>query len=267
MYRVILNGKLGGQEVQVTSIASVVAPTMYNEFPEVELFLRMNGWGQTIIKYEDKYFTEDNFIEVDSTFFDFFSVPLLRGDAKTVLNESHFVVLSKSTAEKIFGDDDPMNKLIQIDNDKTKYKVTGIFEDIPKNTHFRASMIGSFMTNPRSMESEWLSNSFSTYVMLKSTDLKESAEERFTPMIEKYVGPVVTKYFGISMEELFEAGNKYRMYLQPITDIHLNPTIENEFKTPNALGPTSPEINTSTPLSITFSSFHPNIPNLSGTIK
>ena len=68
MYRVILHGKLGGQELQVTSTASVIAPTMYNEFPEVELFLRMNGHGKTNIKYEDKYFTEDAYLEADSTF-------------------------------------------------------------------------------------------------------------------------------------------------------------------------------------------------------
>ncbi len=223
MYRVILHGKLGGQEVQVTSTAAVIGPTMLNEFPEVESFLRMNGWGETIVKYEDKYFTEDDFMEADSTFFDFYSIPLIRGDAKTVLNESHFVVISESTANKIFGTEDPINKLIQIGNDNTKYKVTGIMQDVPPNTHFDASMVGSFMTNTRSEDTEWLSNSFQSYVMLKSAGLKESADERFSPMIEKYVGPTITRYFGISMEELFEEGNKYRMYLQPITDIHLDP--------------------------------------------
>ena len=123
IYRVILNGKLGGQEVTVTSTASIIAPTMLNEFPEVESFLRLNSWGETIIKYEDKFFTEDAFLEADSTFFDFFSIPLLRGNPKTVLAEPHYVVLSESAAEKIFGTEDPVNKLLQIGNEETHYKV------------------------------------------------------------------------------------------------------------------------------------------------
>ncbi|MCD4723423.1 MAG: ABC transporter permease [Bacteroidales bacterium] len=233
IYRVILNGKLGGQEVTVTSTASIIAPTMLNEFPEVESFLRLNSRGETIIKYEEKFFTEDAFLEADSTFFSFFSIPLIRGNPKTVLAEPHYVVLSESAAEKIFGDEDPVNKLLQIGNDETHYKVTGIMEDIPEHTHFRASVLGSFMTNPRASDKEWLSNSFDSYVMLKPNMLPENVNDRFAPMIEKYVGPVVTKFFGITIEEFFEAGNKYNMYLQPLVDIHLDPSIEQDLKPPN----------------------------------
>lgn len=233
IYRVVLNGKLGGQEVTVTSTASVIAPTMLNEFPEVESFLRINGQGRTNIKFEDKFFIEDDFIEADSTFFNFFSFPLLRGDAEKVLAEPYFVVLSETTAQKIFGQQDPINQLIQIGNDETHYKVTGIMNDIPENTHFRASLIGSFMTNPRSSEGEWLSNSFDSYVMLKPASSPESADARFAPMIEKYVGPIITEFFGITMDEFFEAGNKYRMYLQPLVDIHLDPSVEQDLKPSN----------------------------------
>jgi len=232
-YRVILNGKLGGQEVTVTSTASIIAPTMLNEFPEVESFLRLNSRGETIIKYEEKFFNENAFLEADSTFFNFFSIPLLRGDSKTVLAEPHYVVLSESAAEKIFGKEDPLNKLLQIGNDDTHYKVSGIMADIPENTHFRANMIASFMTNDRSRENEWLSNSFDTYVMLKPNMKPENVNVRFAPMIEKYVGPTISQFFGITMEDFFEAGNKYNMYLQPLVEIHLEPGIDQGLKPPN----------------------------------
>ncbi len=61
IFRVILNGKISGQEVTVTSTASKIGPTMRNEFPEVEDFLRLNGWGETIIRYGDNRFTENGF--------------------------------------------------------------------------------------------------------------------------------------------------------------------------------------------------------------
>ncbi len=232
-YRVILHGKLGGQEVQVTSTASIIAPTMLNEFPEVESFLRLNGGGPRNIQYGEKFFVEDHFLEADSTFFKFFSIPLIRGNTETVLSEPYYVVLSESTAKKIFGDEDPINQMLKIGNDETHYKVTGIMGEVPENTHFRASAIGSFMTNPRSTDDEWLSNSFDSYVMLKPNMLPENVNARFAPMIEKYIGPVITQYFGITMEEFFDAGNKYRLYLQPITDIHLNPSIEQGLKPAN----------------------------------
>jgi putative ABC transport system permease protein len=206
---------------------------MFNEFPEVESFLRMNDMGKTVIKYDEKFFTEDDFIEADSTFFRFFSIPLLKGDPETALAEPHYVVLTKKTAQKIFGDEDPMNKMIRIGDDETDYKVTGIIEEIPDNTHFYASGIASFMTNERADENEWLSNSFSTYVLLKPGTAPEQVDERFAPMIVKYIGPLITEFFGITMDEFFESGNKYRLFLQPITDIHLNNEVEQNFKPTN----------------------------------
>lgn len=232
IYRVTLNGKMGGQEVTVAYTASVIGPTMYQEFPEVESYLRMNPWGETVIRLGDKYFTEDDFLEADSAFFSFFSIPLLRGDPATALSEPNFVVLSQTTAKKIFGDEDPMNKVIKIGNTALDYRVSGIMADVPDNTHFRASAVGSFLTNERADEREWLSNSFHTYVMLKEAGMAESANKRFAPMIEKYIGPLVSQFFGISLEEFFESGNKYNMYLQPLTEIHLSPEVDHGLKAP-----------------------------------
>ncbi len=230
LYRVILNGKISGQEVKVTSTASVIGPTMRNEFPEVEDFLRINGWGETVISREENHFTERAFFEADSSFFNFFSIKLIRGKKETVLNEPHTLVLSESTASKIFGDEDPINKMLKVGNDSTHYRVTGIMEDIPDNTHFQANAIGSFMTNHRSADQTWLSNSFSTYVLLHPNANHAEANARFAPMIEKYVGPEVLKYFGVTIDEFLEQGNKYNMYLQKLTDIHLDPSIDQELR-------------------------------------
>lgn len=97
-------------------------------------------------------------------------------------------MLSESTAEKIFGDEDPMNKMIRIGNDTALYRISGVMQDIQPNTHFEANMLGSFMTNPRANDDHWFSNSFSTYVMLKPNALAENVNDRFMPMIVKYVG-------------------------------------------------------------------------------
>ena len=179
IFRVILNGKIGGQELSVTSTASPIGPTMREEFPEVENFLRMNGWGETVLRFGENRFTEDAFIEADSSFFDFFSIPLIRGNKETVLNEPHTLVLSRSNATRIFGDEDPINKMIRVGNDSTLYRITGVMEDIPPETHFDADAIGSFMTNPRANDDYWLSNSFDTYVLLHPNVDPAVVDERF----------------------------------------------------------------------------------------
>lgn len=230
IYRVVLHGKLGGQEAHVSSTASVIAPTMMQEFPEMEDFCRMNFWGETVIKYEDQTFTESAFAQADSAFFKIFSIPLLKGNIETVLNAPYKVVISESTAKKIFGNSDPIDRMIKVGTDSALYKVTGVMQDVPELSHFHANMLGSFVTNPRANEGHWLSNSFSTYVLLKEGTSAQSVNEKFHPMLIKYVGPVIQQFFGISFDEFLNKGNEYSLALQKLTDIHLDPSIEHEVK-------------------------------------
>lgn len=233
IYRVILNGKLGGQEVKVTYTASPIGPTMKNEFPEVEDFVRMNNWDETIIRYGEKSFTVKHLLEADSSFFDFFSIPLIRGSKENVLNEPHALVLTKATATMIFGEEDPIDKMLKVNTDSVLYRVTGIMDEIPETSHFAANAIMSFMTNPRANDDEWLSNSFSTYVLLHPGASPQSAEARIPDMIVKYVGPILQSFLGVTVEEFFSLGNKYNMFLQPLEKIHLDPTIGQAFKPAN----------------------------------
>ena len=229
LYRLILNGKIGGQEVDVTSIAAIVSPTIMEEFPEIEDFLRMNG-RNAILHKGSQSFVENDIIEADSSFFNFFSIPLINGDPASVLNAPNTMVLSESKARTLFGDDDPVGQSLQFDTEETYYTITGVFKDIPPNTHFDADIIVSFMTNPRSNEQQWTSNSFSTYLLLKSNTTPEQVEAKFPDLIRKYVGPEIEQGFGWNMDEFFEQGNKYRYYLQPVKKIHLNPEIEQQFQ-------------------------------------
>lgn len=233
IYRVILNGKLGGQEVKVTYTAAPIGPTMKNEFPEVEDFLRMNNWDETIVRYGERSFTEEHFLEADSSFFNFFSIALIRGNPGKVLNEPRTLVLSESAAERIFGEEDPIDKMLRIGTDTAYYRVTGIMEEIPDNAHFTADIIGSFMTNPRANDDQWLSNSFSTYVLLYPGASIQSAEARIPGMIVKYVGPILQSFLGLTIDEFLSLGNKYSMYFQPLSRVHLDPTIEQAMKPAN----------------------------------
>jgi putative ABC transport system permease protein len=233
IFRVILNGKIGGQEITGAFTPAIMGPTLPKEFPEVEDFLRMNGKGPTVVEYEKQIFTENDIVEADSSFFNFFSIPVLKGDMKTLLNSPHKVVLSESTAKKLFGGVNPIDKMIKIGNDSTRFVVTGVMGDIPENSHFRASMISSFLTNSRSKDTFWMNNSFSLYLLLKPNSSSATVDVKFKDLIVKYVGPEVQKYLGTTIEEFIKKGNKYRFFLQKLTDIHLDNTIQGGFKAPS----------------------------------
>jgi putative ABC transport system permease protein len=230
IFRTILNGKIGGQEVTASSSPAIMGPTMVKEIPEIEDFLRMNGRGPTIIEYNKQTFTEDHIIEADSSFFNFFSIPVVKGDVKNLLNAPHKVVLSESTAKKIFGNENPIDKQIKIGTDTLLFIVTGVMADVPQNSHFEANALSSFMTNPRSKEPHWMNNSFSTYFLLKPNSSYKTVDAKYPELLQKYVGPEIQKFTGISLNDFVAQGNKYRFYLQSLNDIHLDTSIQQDFK-------------------------------------
>jgi len=230
IYRTILNGKIGGQEVTIATSPAVMGPTFIKEFPEIEDYLRMTQRGPTVLEYNGQTFTEEDMMEADSSFFNFFSIPVIKGDPKNLLNAPHRIVLSESAASRIFGNENPIDKPIKIGTDTVRYIVSGVMADIPENSHFRANILSSFMTNPRSRNPVWLSNSFSTYFLLKPNTSYKTIEEKIPDLLLKYVGPEIQQYMGISITDWSAQGNKYRFYLQNLSDVHLDTSIQQQFK-------------------------------------
>lgn len=230
IYRLTLDGKIGEQEVNASYSASVIGPTMAIDFPEVEKFCRLNTFGETIVKDGDRVFTVKDFAEVDSTFFEIFSIPLLKGNVKSVLNEPNSMVLSESMAKIIFGDQDPVDKMLRVNTRQEPYRITGVMADFPEETHFNADILTSFVTNPRANDPEWLNNSFSTYLLLKPNTSAVDVEAKFPGMVEKYIGPRVQQLFGVALSDFLNQGNRYSFHLQPLTKIHLDPSVESEVK-------------------------------------
>ncbi len=230
IFRLIVNGKMADRELSYAITSAAIGPAMLREFPEVENFLRLSPNRESLVKYNEKTFIENYLVMADSSFFDVFSIPLLRGDKNSVLNSGHKLVLSETTAHKMFGDTDPIDKMIKIEDDTIPFIVTGIMADIPENSHFNANIIGSFMTY-NNADNNWNDNSFITYILLKKNTLPGTVNAKIPPMIIKYLGPAIKKSFGITMEE-FIAKNNYNIYLQPLGKIHLNPSITQFTKLP-----------------------------------
>lgn len=233
IYRVLLDGKINNQEILGAWTPSPMAFTLKEEFPEIEEAVRIDTWDETVVKYEDKSFVESAFIQADSTFFNVFTAPLIKGNPKTALAKPHTVVLSESTAQKIFGEETAIGKTIKIGTYEEYHEVTGIMKDMPKTSHFDCNMVGSFISSARAEQGNWLSNNLATYLLLSPNTSKENVEDKIPELVKENAGPILQEYMGISFDEFIDKGNRYAYQLQPLLDIHLNPSIESDMKTPN----------------------------------
>ena len=230
IFRLIQNSNFDDQEFTASYSPAVIGPTMLKEIPEIEDFLRMFRRRPTVVEYNSQTFAEEHLVEADSSFFNFFSIPVINGDSRNLLNAPRNIVLSVFTAKKIFGDGNPIDKILRIGSDTVGYTVVGVMADIPENSHFEANILLSFMTNPSSNDQIWTNNSYSTYLLLKPNSSYVKVNEKISELMFKYVGPEIQQKLGISMNDWIARGHKYGYYLQNLTDIHLDQSIMQEFK-------------------------------------
>ena len=231
IYRVGVYGMMMNNEINQAVTAAPMAEAIQNDYPEVLNTCRIRESGDWLIVFEDKKINEKKFLFADSTFFDLFSFKLLKGDPKTVLTEPRSVVMSETGAKKYFGNEDPIGKLIKVESDTILYKVTGLMEDPPENSHFHFDLLGSLTTLRSSQGTFWVSHNFYTYILLKEGTNQLAFEEKMQLMIDKYVGPQIEQVLVINMEEFRKSGNSFSYFIQPLLDIHLHSDLQYEIET------------------------------------
>lgn len=218
--RVVLKGKVNGEIIKEAVTAAPVAATLKNEFPEVLEATRLRRVGTPKIIYQNNIFRNSKVAFVDPNFFDVFTLPFIQGDAKTALLLPNSIVITKEQAEKYFGKEDPINKLLEFKDAKEQYKVTGVIEKVPANSHFHFDLFASMEGLAHSKEDKWLESNYFTYLVLaEGTDVK-GFEAKMPAIIKKYMGPQVLQ-LGMTFEKFQESGNEIGLFIQPLTDIHL----------------------------------------------
>jgi putative ABC transport system permease protein len=121
LYRITTTLELTGDKHDGATSSPPIAPAMKNDFGEVLQFTRVvdaEGLGakQHLLRYKEKSFYQQNAVYVDSTFFDMFNFHFVAGTASKVLNEPYSLVMMKPVADKLFGTENPVGKMISMDN-------------------------------------------------------------------------------------------------------------------------------------------------------
>ena len=217
--REMTEGSLQGEKSVTTS--PPLAPALENRFPEIVEVVRIGCRWNRLFSYGQKNFLEKDFFIADKSIFKIFTFSFLKGDKANAFNTPHSLVISESTAEKYFGDEDPLGKIIILDK-KTDFVVTGVIKDMPLNSHFVANIIIPFETIAKIEGidlSNWGWNGFYTYILLRPDASPAALESKFGTMLQKY------------QSQGFVFLSRERLFLQPLKSIHLHSHFSGEIST------------------------------------
>jgi predicted permease len=208
LYRMInqdldAKGDLGG-----STIPFALAPIVKSEYPEITSFTRYQdlSWRLSCsFTYQDKKFYEPDFILADPSFFEMFSFPFITGNPQTALKDPHSIVLTQDTAQKYFGEEDPMGKVLRFNN-RRDLKVTGVIQNLPHNTHMQFDLISPIQILGEQKIKSWAWESDSYIQLHPNTDVDEFRE----------------KIAGAFTKHSPQTWIKLKVNFQPVTKIHLH---------------------------------------------
>lgn len=194
---------------------------LVSEFGEVEQYVRFADNGRTELTIDDISYFEERVYNVDSTLFDVFSFEFVLGNPETALDAPKSIVLNKTVADKIFKGENPIGQSLRVDGGDL-FQVTGVYKDMPKNSHLIADVLISVDNRPNMANNNWGGFNIFTYVLLSPTANAEAFEAKLDEVIQEHVAPIFAQ-FNITI--IYELIN--------IKDIHLYSDFQGE---PEPLG-------------------------------
>jgi len=206
------------------AIGPPVGAALVDGIPEIEASARFRPFGVSdIFTFEDRSFEERNGVMADTSMFDIFSIPLKRGSERDVLKAPYSIVLSESMAQKYFGSQDPLDKLLEV-NGGYQLRVTGVMEDLPATTHmpfdFMVSMstFYEFFGGDPDQSRTWAG--MYTYVKVREGSDVSVVESKLPQFVDAF-------FQGIYDEP---ASNVMEIAFQPLRSIYLHSKLEKEYR-------------------------------------
>ncbi|SHG56918.1 ABC transporter permease [Flagellimonas flava] len=211
VHRVFMDYLEGGEFVPGDANAYIVSgPTLKDEFPEIEKFVRFRRIRNMVVLNNNTPFDGMVGSLADPEYFDVFDQGLVKGDESTALSKPYSVVLSTPTAQKIFGDTNPIGQPLKIaGDDSVTFTVTGVMDNTNRNTHIKNDVLVSFSTFytwtifKNDWNYTWNQNEYYTYVKVAPNTNAELLNQKIMAFVPE----------GFEFKE--------RHHLEPIEDIHL----------------------------------------------
>ncbi len=207
--RLTMKYKSGSDVNNIPVTGTKAGPYLKRNFPAVDKYTRMIRGGG-IFSHDDLVFEEKKILFADSTFFEVFTFPLVKGDPSRVLDAPDRIILTRSMAKKYFGEYDPVGEILRL-NDEKDFMVTGVAEDPPANSQIKFDFVIPFSHLGASKKEEWFTANYFTYLLLGEKANVRSTERQ----IDEHMREISTTEVGLS-------GGDYLTYrLEPLTRVHL----------------------------------------------
>lgn len=211
-------GSASGDREATENTGNKVAPTFKADFPEIEEAVRLIRY-KMIARVGDQLVEEDEVFFADSSVFQVFTFPMLRGDSATAITKPNTVVLAESMADKYFPGRDPIGESIRLGS--KDYEVTGIMQDPSQLSQVQPDFIAGF-TNLRDAAPQretWWNANYATYFLLRSP-------EDIAGLEAKIPGYMQSHY---SDERYFDEGDVLLYHLEPLRSVHLRSELPGNF--------------------------------------
>ena len=220
----------GVENLHLSSVAPPFGPLLQTAFSDIKKITRVLPTGTTALKYKDKLFNEKGAAFADENFFTFFNVPIVKGDSKRGLSDPYSIMLSEAMAKKYFGDEDPLNKGIRLDNNGHDFKVTGVYKSFPANSHMHPEILMSFNTlkdnaiyGEKGLQGDFSNNSFYTFLLFPKDYNVARVAGQLPDFLDKYVHLQ-------GMPGNLKTHQVTKLSLQKLTDIHLRSHLDDEYE-------------------------------------
>ena len=200
-------GAVSSQKVALSMYP--MGPNLLNDYPEIINFTRFwNSGGRTLVEYDNVQHYIQNLAIVDTSFFQMFDFEILRGNKETAFEGPNDMFISETHAKRIFGDEDPVGKTLQLPGSENIYSITGVFADVPDHSHLQFEALVSILQyDSEQRRNGWGSNYLNTYLQLANNVDIPALEAEFPDFLTRHMGEHVLEW--------------YVLYLQPLTDVHL----------------------------------------------
>ncbi len=210
LHRMVMEASADYNYEKWTTLPNAVGPAMLTDIPEVASVARLvrldfTGFGS--VRANNANFAEKNIYLVDSSFFRLFDVGFVEGDRHSAFTHPKSAVISASKKNTIFGTASALNQPIIV-NQRDTFTVTGVFEDLPRNSSFDGELFFDIMDSWMGKNISWSNASYHTFCLLHPGAQPSDVEQKATALIDRYV-PKDNQYYT-------------RFFLQPLAKIHLH---------------------------------------------
>ncbi|MBA3648523.1 MAG: ABC transporter permease [Chitinophagales bacterium] len=221
VYRTDADIQFGGAHFILAVSPPQLSSVMLKEYPQVEAAVRFRDYGGFLVRKGNENIQENRVIYADSSLFSVFTLPMIAGNANNALSDPKSIVVTRDIAMKYFNRTDVVGQNFTI-NDTGNYKITGVIENVPRQSHFNYDFFVSLSQSPEAKQDNWLSNNFNTYVLLKPGVDGKKFESHLDEIVNKYVFPQAQQMLNVSKENMLKSGTHVYYSLTPLTQIHLH---------------------------------------------